>query len=100
LTRTASWLILAGWISLSSAGSAAEGPLVLPVWPDKVPGDYGTFGPERVRDPSDSPTRDAQWITSVTRPTITVFRPSPEKNTGAAMVICPGGGYWNLAWDL
>lgn len=100
MTRTASWLILAGWISLSSAGSAAEGPLVLPVWPDKVPGDYGTFGPERVRDPSDSPTRDAQWITSVTRPTITVFRPSPEKNTGAAMVICPGGGYWNLAWDL
>jgi acetyl esterase/lipase len=23
-----------------------------------------------------------------------------DKNTGAAILICPGGGYWNLAWDL
>jgi acetyl esterase/lipase len=23
-----------------------------------------------------------------------------EKNTGTAIIICPGGGYWNLAWDL
>jgi acetyl esterase/lipase len=29
-----------------------------------------------------------------------VFRPAEGKNIGAAMVICPGGGYWNLAWDL
>jgi acetyl esterase/lipase len=33
-------------------------------------------------------------------PTITVFRPAKEKNTGTAVVVCPGGGYWNLAWDL
>src|SRR5262249_55739903 len=38
--------------------------------------------------------------TNVTKPTITVYRPPEEKNTGAAMLICPGGGYWNLAWDL
>ncbi len=79
---------------------AAEEPLVLPVWPEMVPGDYGKIGPERVRAPSEAPTKDAKWITNVTKPTATVFRPAREKNTGAAIIIYPGGGYWNLAWDL
>ncbi len=78
---------------------AAQAPLVLPVWPGKTIGDSGTFGPERVRTPQDAPTRDAKWITSVTKPTITVFRPPTAKNTGVAMIVCPGGGYWNLAID-
>ncbi len=30
-------------------------------------------------------------------PTLTPFFPEPGKATGAAMVICPGGGYLNLA---
>lgn len=73
---------------------------VLDVWPGKTIGDFGTFPPERVRDPADAPTKDAKWITNVTKPTISVFRPTKKKDTGAAVVICPGGGYWNLAWDL
>ena len=80
--------------------AAAEDPLVLPVWPGAVPRDYGKTGPERVRAPSESPTKDAKWITNVTKPTITIFRPAKEQNTGTAILICPGGGYWNLAWDL
>jgi len=80
--------------------TGAEDPLVLPVWPRPVPGDFGTIGPERVRAPSEAPTKDAKWITGVTKPTITVCRPARDRNTGAAMLICPGGGYWNLAWDL
>jgi acetyl esterase/lipase len=43
------------------------------------------------------PTR---LITNVTRPTITVYRPPADRNTGTAMVICPGGGYWDLFWEL
>ncbi len=31
------------------------------------------------------------------RPTITYYGPPPEKATGAAVVICPGGGYGGLA---
>src|SRR6266705_2108284 len=80
--------------------NAAEEPLVLPVWPGAVPGDHGAIGPERVREPSEAPTEDAKWITGVTKPTITLFRPAKDKNTGTAILICPGGGYWNLAWDL
>src|SRR5215510_4378978 len=99
MRRIVSWMFVVFWLSLTLSAKAAE-PLVLPVWPGAVPGDYGKIGPERVRDPSDAPTKDAKWITGVTKPTITVFQPGKEKSTGAAMVICPGGGYWNRAWDL
>src|SRR5229473_6433278 len=54
----------------------AEEPPVLPVWPGAVPGDYGSMGPERVRGPSEAPTKNAKWITNVTKPTITIFRPA------------------------
>lgn len=49
----------------------------LPLWPEGAPGALG---------------REAKDI-----PTLTVFLPPPEKATGAAMVICPGGGYAHLA---
>src|SRR5205814_11881 len=39
-------------------------------------------------------------VTAVTNPTITILRPAREKETGTAMLICPGGGYWNLYWQL
>src|SRR5580765_1295068 len=80
--------------------AAAEDHLVMPLWPGAVPGDYGAIGPERVRAQSEAPTKDAKWITNVTKPTLTIFRPAKDMNTGTAILICPGGGYWNLAWDL
>jgi acetyl esterase/lipase len=33
------------------------------------------------------------------RPTITLYRPDAAKSTGAAVVVCPGGGYGHLAVD-
>jgi acetyl esterase/lipase len=32
-------------------------------------------------------------------PSLTVYLPDPEKATGTGIVICPGGGYQNLAMD-
>ena len=96
------WIVSWGcMLSCLMAGCPAwaEGPIVLPVWPGATVGDSGTFGPERVRTPADAPSRDAKWITSVTKPTISVFRPDRRKNTRTAMIVCPGGGYWNLAID-
>src|SRR6185369_870376 len=87
------------------SASAAE-PLVVEIWPGKVPDESGGIGPERVRS---SPALDrkqvevtepTRMITDVTKPTITIHRPAAEKNTGTAMLICPGGGYWNLYWEL
>ncbi len=88
-------VLLLGVIDPARAGD----PVVLPVWPVDVPGDFGMVGPERVREPAEAPTKDAKWITNVTTPTLTIFRPAGA-NTGVAIIICPGGGYWNLAWDL
>jgi acetyl esterase/lipase len=81
------------------AAQAAGEPLVLDLWPGQAVGDHGQIGPERVRAAAEAPTTDAKWITNVTRPTIAVFRPDAGKNSRVATVICPGGGYWNLAWD-
>lgn len=80
--------------------SLAEGPLVVALWPGKAPGDVGIEGQETSRihrSPIVGPTK---LITNVSRPTLTVYRPEPSKNTGTAMVICPGGGYWDLYWEL
>ncbi len=95
-----SLILLIAALAPACSDIPADEPLVLPLWPGKAAGDFGTIGPERIRDPSDSPTKDAKWLTNVTTPTITVFRAPKRKNTGTAMIVCPGGGYWNLAWDL
>jgi acetyl esterase/lipase len=36
-------------------------------------------------------------ISKVSRPSLHIYLPPKEKSTGAAVVICPGGGYWILA---
>jgi acetyl esterase/lipase len=86
-------------LGLAAAAPAAEKPVVLDVWPGKAPGETGAIGEERVQDqkPGEKPVKR---LTNVSKPTLTVFRPAKEKDTGAAVVICPGGGYNILAWDL
>jgi acetyl esterase/lipase len=74
------------------------GAQTLNVWPGKAPNETGQFGPEKNIDPPGK--SKVQRITNVTRPTITLYRPAKDRDTGAAVVICPGGGYNILAWDL
>ena len=52
---------------------------MIPLWEDKVPGALGS-------DEKDIPV-------------FIPYIPAPEKATGAAVVICPGGGYSGLAMD-
>ena len=102
---TATFSLLA-WMSLVWAVAAVDNPLVLEVWPDKAPDETGNIGPERSRmSPKLNPkqvevTEPTRMVTDVTRPTITIYRPTPENNTRTSMLICPGGGYWNLYWQL
>ena len=44
--------------------------------------------------PGPAPVGDGQTETATSR--LTVYRPAPDKANGAAMVICPGGGYGGL----
>jgi acetyl esterase/lipase len=88
---------LADWIGAKA--EAANKPLVVDVWPGKVPGDdAATIGEEKFIDIKSAP--NVKWLTNVTKPTLTIYRPAKDKDTGAAVLICPGGGYHNLAWDL
>jgi acetyl esterase/lipase len=97
----------AGLVSLIVAASAsAAEPLVVEIWPGKVPDESGNIGAERFRM---SPALDrkqvevtepTRMITDVTKPTLTLYRPPKEQDSGTAMLICPGGGYWNLYWQL
>ena len=76
---------------------AADPLPVLDVWPKGAPGEKLDIGDEKV---TTAKGRDAiTSITNVSKPTLTIYRPAKEKNTGAAVVIAPGGGYNNLAWE-
>jgi acetyl esterase/lipase len=93
--------VLSSVVAICAFGTArAAEPIVVDLWPGKTPGDIGIKGEEysRVHDsPLVGPTK---LIRNVTRPTLTIYRPSWEKNSGTAMIICPGGGYWDLYWEL
>jgi acetyl esterase/lipase len=43
--------------------------------------------------------RQWHWTSYVTRPTMTIYRPK-GRNTGAAMLVIPGGGFYAVATDL
>jgi acetyl esterase/lipase len=102
----ASTVSLIAWMCLASPLLADDKPLVLGLWPGKAPDEIGNIGAEVVRmSPKLSRkevevTEPTRLVTNVTRPTITIYRPAKEKDTGTAMLICPGGGYWNLYWQL
>jgi acetyl esterase/lipase len=97
---------LAALAGAADSAAAAGSPLVVELWPGKAPDEVGGIGAEYVRM---SPkldrtqvevTESTRMITNVTKPTITVCRPAGDKDTGTALIICPGGGYWNLYWEL
>jgi acetyl esterase/lipase len=75
----------------------------IPLWPQAAPSDKGDLGPEvNTTKPSDRLVGGKPVIRlgNVSTPTITVYRPPAAKNTGTAVVVCPGGGYHILASDL
>ncbi len=82
--------------------AADDTPLVLDVWEGKPPG-------AEIKEEEKDLTRPKEGLVAgkrvirlghVSKPTITVYRPAKEKDTGTAVVVCPGGGYQILAWDL
>ncbi len=86
-------------LSLLSPVQAEEKHPVLNVWPGKPPGEKDAIGEETVQ-PQKPGEKKVMRITNVSKPTLTIFRPAKDKDTGAAVMIAPGGGYNILAWDL
>jgi len=67
------------------------------LWPGNVPGETGPkHAPVQTPDTSGNIIR----LTDVTNPAMIVFEPEKSVKNGAAVIICPGGGYSILAIDL
>jgi acetyl esterase/lipase len=100
--------LLAGMLTIA-AGSvratlppeqSAAAPLVVDVWPGPAPDDIGIDAEERTYIHDSTFVGPTKLITNVTKPTLTIYRPPKDRNTGTAMIIAPGGGYRNLYWAL
>lgn len=106
MNRIASIVSLILCLCMAQPGQAAERPRVVDLWPGKAPDETGGIGAEmsrmspRLSREKVEVTEPTRMVTNVTKPTLTIYRPAKDKDTGAAMLICPGGGYWNLYWQL
>jgi acetyl esterase/lipase len=81
----------------------AADPLVVRLWPGQPPGETRELPPEADQTkPTDKLIGGRRIIKlgNVSTPQIAVYHPPAEKATGAAVVICPGGGHHILAYDL
>ena len=80
---------------LSSLAFSQE---VMPIWPDKAPGettaDAGTALPPNPKDPSITRIKD------ITKPMLTAYPAPKDVATGAAVVVLPGGGFGYVVPDL
>jgi acetyl esterase/lipase len=100
---TAAFTALLGLTSARAQDSKAEAPpagkaaaKVIPVWPGVAPGSEGWKQKEvEYRNEWDHKA----MVRNVTAPSLTAFLPDASAATGAAVVICPGGGFRFLSWQ-
>jgi acetyl esterase/lipase len=87
----------------ASSPVVAATPSPVALWPGRAPGEKVALPPEAdTTKPTDEliAGRRVIRIGNVSTPTMTIYRPDPARNTGAAVLVCPGGGYYILALDL
>jgi len=84
LLQALSLIFLAPWLA-----SGAD-PTVMPLWPEGVPGLRADASPEKWENARAS---------NVHQPSLTVYPAPADQATGAAVIICPGGGYLRLSME-
>lgn len=92
-------------VVLLSAQSLLAQEVLAPIaiWPATPPGRMAATGEEK--DTSNEKSNKVAGLPvirlgNVSRPTLTIYKPAKENNSGAAVLVCPGGGYNILAYDL
>lgn len=78
-------------VFLATFGAAQD---VIPLYPATPPGSAQENYPEKAYF---SKIWNTEVVTNVTKPSLTVFKPTPELRNGTAVVICPGGGFMALS---
>lgn len=80
---------IAGICALLLAASASWAAQPILLWSKGAPGSEGKTSPETMRiNPPDE-----EVISNVNFPSITPYLPDPQKATGAAVIVIPGGGH-------
>lgn len=96
------WLLFLSLFAAFKIGAADPVP-VLELWPKGAPGETGDIGEEKdTTKPTDQliAGKPVVRLGNVSKPTIRIHRPPADRNTRAAVLVCPGGGYHILAMDL
>jgi acetyl esterase/lipase len=82
---------LACLLAVPATAAAQSEPLIVPLWRDGAPGfESRKDEPEVAKD---------WWVRNVHNPSLTVFLPPPNKATGTAVVVAPGGGFRELVFN-
>jgi acetyl esterase/lipase len=95
-------LVPASLTAQQPAWQPAPGHVTMSLWPTGVPGGAANLPPEVDMNTPKDPLiagRPIIRLGNVANPTLTVYAPKGS-NTGAAVVVFPGGGYQILAIDL
>lgn len=95
-------LTLVGF-TLATHTLLAATPRVMNLWPTTPPGDTRALPPEADQTKDSDKLIGGRRIIklgNVSTPQIAVYSPDPAKNTGTAVIVCPGGGFNILAYDL
>src|SRR6516164_5518126 len=75
---------------------AADASSEIPLWPNGAPGSEGRKSEQEVKT---SQKNGEYTIKNVHNPSLTPFLPPKDKATGAAVIICPGGGH-SVMWMM
>lgn len=80
---------------MQPATQPASQPFVIPLWPDGAPGSERWTQVETI-----STMRSGlKVIRNVAQPTLTAYLPDPQRATGTAVIVCPGGAFHFLAYE-
>lgn len=83
-------------IAFSTICSYSQQKELVSLWPGKVPGEVK----EKSKPVLDTTRRDGVLrYAEVTDPALEIWLAGSNNNTGAAVIVCPGGGYSRLAYD-
>ncbi len=89
--KKATWLLAGVLCTAGILKSQAAEPPVISLWTNGAPG----F--EKLKNEPEQ--AQSYWVRHINNPSLTVFLPPKEKATGAAVIICPGGGFRELVYN-
>jgi len=81
----------------------ASEPIIWHLWPGETPGGNVELPPEYDKTKANDKLyagRPIIRLTNVTKPTLVIFKPDKEIDTGTSIIIAPGGGTSILGYDL